>query len=168
MLLCTSTHRLYDPAFGGVCVCVCRVCCTPHSSDAERRKGQWPHFTRGAGGADGEQSDWWLRGGGQMMGWTGGSLTDGTAVSAHVPGKCHVTENNSFSLGLIHNRQQTNKSSGQLGKWNSNQIKHKVRKQQLRKQSYHKLHLVAAASFWSCYMIFISIRTLPSCFFWTF
>lgn len=30
--------------------CVCWVGCSPHSSEAERQKGQWPHFTRGASG----------------------------------------------------------------------------------------------------------------------
>lgn len=30
--------------------CVCWVACSPHSSEAERQKGQWPHFTRGASG----------------------------------------------------------------------------------------------------------------------
>lgn len=56
-LFCTFTHWLYGPAFGelfsSVCVCVCLVCNVPHSSYAEQRKGQWPHFTRGARGG------WW-------------------------------------------------------------------------------------------------------------
>lgn len=49
MLQRTSLCWLYDPAFEGMFppVSVC-VCCMPHSSDAEQRKGQWPHFSRGA------------------------------------------------------------------------------------------------------------------------
>lgn len=44
---------LWGVVFLSVCVCVCLVCNVPHSSYAEQRKGQWPHFTRGARGG------WW-------------------------------------------------------------------------------------------------------------
>lgn len=112
MLLCTSTHRLHDPAFRGyvslsVCVCVLGLLHGTFLGCRALERAVAPLHQRCKRG-DGEQSDWWLRGRSHMLvlnrwiyDWNSNRPTNTDTVPAHWPGKCQMIENSSCSLTSI-------------------------------------------------------------------